>query len=351
MRRIAIYHITPALILSFTMLLLVSGVIRLFKIEEARLRGILFFVALLKPLVVLIRGTFPLPYSIYAPVAINLQLPDPMDFIPAHLWHIETHPGKIDIYATDINMCVSLILILAVAGIFLFWRWRSYYLFCKDLSRQSSFAKDEDDKLSDIFARLQEKIPARVRLLITREKYESPFSIGVKNPLMVCPFYILAHLTSEEKEAVLAHEFLHIQKKDTLWQWIPVILKDLLLFSPFAYLSFMKVCLEREKKVDRAVAKLLSDSKPLASALLKTAKLMSERKKSLPMHQSFFTQKFLAPGKSLTERIKPLIDFKAISDERMSRGKRILMGFIVFLLLYPQVFIHIRVFFYKIQIF
>lgn len=349
--RATIYHLLPALILSLTILLFVLGVIKLLKINDASLRGILFLVALLKPIFVLIRGTFPLPYSIDAPLAINLQLPDPMNLIPAYLWHIEFHPGKLDIYLTDTNMRVSLILLVVAAAFFLCWRWRSYYLFCRGLNRQSLSTKDEKGQLAETLDRLRAKVPASVRLHVSRAKYESPFSIGVRAPLVVFPAYILDKLNAEEREAVLLHELVHIQQKDTLKQWIPVILKDFLLFSPFAHFSFAKICLEREKKVDALAAKSLNESQALASALLKTAKLMTGQKEPIPMSQSLLAQKFLKPGKTLTDRVKPLIDFKPQTDMSLSWGKRVLIGIIVFLLLYPQLFVHIRALFYKIQIF
>lgn len=42
LRRVAFYHIIPASILSFTTLLLVLGIIKLFKIKRPAVRGALF---------------------------------------------------------------------------------------------------------------------------------------------------------------------------------------------------------------------------------------------------------------------------------------------------------------------
>jgi len=351
LRRITIYHLVPALILSSTTLLLVLGIIKLFKIKRPSVRGTLFFIALLKPLFILIRGTYPVSYKIYAPIAFNLQLPDPMNFFPAHLWHTDTPLYNLEIQLINTNMRVSLIIILAVVGLFLFWRWRSYYLFCRRLSKQSSFKKDEEQALSNILTQLQEKINNRARLIITEKEYESPFSFGLRDPVLVFPSYILAHLTSQEKKAVLAHELMHIHQKDTLRQWIPVILKDLLTFSPFAHFSFKKICLEREKRVDQATAYCLNDHLSLSSALLKIAKLMTKKKTPLPMTQSFFvTQKFLKLKKALTERIKPLINFPKEKSPYLSWSKRVLIAITIVFLLYPQMFIHIRALFYMLQI-
>jgi len=297
-------------------------------------------VALLKPLFTLIQGTSPAPYGVYAPISPGIQLPDPMNFIPAHLWYNEAQ-------VVDTNMSISLSLILMATSLFLFYRWRSYYLFCQSLSTQSSLQKEEEEFRS-ILTKLRKKIGVQARLFITRTEYESPFSLGVRDPLMVFPSYILAQLTPEEKEAVFTHELVHIRQRDTFWQWVPVILKDLLLFSPFIHYVFRKISLEREKRVDQVAVNYLDNSLSLFSALLKTARLMRGQKSSLPMTQSFFTQRFLRPGQALTERTKALID----SPERrkLSWGKRILIGIAIFLLLYPQFFLHIRLFSYTIQI-
>ena len=113
--------------------------------------------------------------------------------------------------------------------------------------------------------------------------------------------------------------------------------------------------MEREKKVDQAAANHLNDATSLASTLLKTAKLMTEPKKTLPMTQSFLAQTFLKPGAGLTERVKALIDFGKKRNHRLSWAKRIfkriLIGIGIALLLYVQVFVSIRVLSYMIQIF
>ncbi len=343
-KRIAIYHIIPALILSSTTLLLVLGIIKLCRIKKPSLRGTLYFIALLKPLFVLIQGTYLAPNIIHTPIAPSLVLPDPINFIPAHLWHN-------DAQLIDINMSISLILILSLAGLFLSWRWRSYYLFCQKVSKESSVKQKEKQGLPAILARLQEKISISARLLITKTEYDSPFSVGVRNPVMVFPSYILAHLTAKEKEAVLAHELIHICQRDTIRQWLPVILKDILAFSPFVHFSFARISMEREKRVDEAAVNYLNDSMSLSSALLKTAKLMRKEKSSLPTTQSFLTQKFLKPKKALTERIKVLIALSGRRNIPLSWIKRILIGIGIALLLYPQIFLHIRAFSYMLQIF
>lgn len=120
-RRVAIYHLVPALILSCVMLFLMLGVIKLFRVERPSVRGTLFFIALLKPLFVLIQGTFPAAHKIRAPIAPSLRLPDPINFVPAHLWHLESQLHDVDIEAIQTNMRVSLILILIAAGLFLLY--------------------------------------------------------------------------------------------------------------------------------------------------------------------------------------------------------------------------------------
>jgi len=343
-KRIAIYHIVPALILSSTTLLLVLGIIKLCRIKRPSLRGTLYFIALLKPLFVLIQGTYALPHEIDTPISPALQLPDPMNFIPAHLWHT-------DLQLINTNMRIILILALTVVSIFLFWHWRSYYLFCRELSKQPSFKQSGKQAFWNILTKLRKRIGVRARLLITRTEYDSPFSVGMRNPIMVFPSYILAHLTLKEKEAVLSHELMHIRQRDTIRQWIPVILRDLLLFSPFVHFTFVKIGMEREKRIDEAAVNYLNDFTSLSSALLKTKKLMTEKKNSVPMTQSFLTQKFLKPKRALTERIEALMALPEKRDDHLPWTKRILIGMGIALLLYPQIFLHIRAFPYVIQIF
>ncbi len=298
-QRILVYHIVPAVILSSTTLLLVLGIIRLCRIERPSLRGILLFIPLLKPLIVLIQGTFPAYPKMAYPISVGLRFPDPMHFIPAHLWQSDTQ-------LLDTNMRVGLIIIFVVVGLFLWWHWRSYYSFCRGLAKQSLVGQKKRGELFSILTQLRDKISTSAKLLITRTAFEGPFCIGVRDPIIVIPSYILAHLSPGEKKAVLAHELMHIYQKDTLRQWVPVILKDLLVFSPFAHLSFARIYVEREKRIDRAVANYFNDSTLLASALLKVAKLMTQKKIPLPMAQSFLTQKFLKSGGGLAERLRLL---------------------------------------------
>lgn len=343
--RVVIYHVFPAVILSGTTLLFVSAIIRIGRIKRPFLRGTLFFIALVKPLFVLIQGTYLAPNIVHAAVAPSLQLPDPINLVPAHLWHN-------DAQLLDTNMSISLILILALVSLFLFLRWRSYYSFSQELSQGTSLGQKEEQELQAVLPELEEKIGTEARLLVTETEYDSPFSVGVTDPVMVFPSYILKQLTTNERQAVLVHELVHVQRRDTLKQWMTVILKDLLSFSPFTHFTFAEIDIEREKRVDWKAATYTNDSLSLSSALLKTAKLIVGRKKAPPMTQSFLAQKFLPRRKALTQRIETLIDFsQSKKPDTLSWRQRILIGIAIVLLLYPQVFLHIRALSYMIQIF
>lgn len=343
-QRILLYHILPTVVLSCTMLLIVSALVKLGRIQNPSTRGILFSVALLKPLFVLVQGTFPSARKLYAPVSPSLVFPDPVNFVPTHLWRAAPSP-------IETKMGISLAVVLAVVGFLLFWRWRSYYLFCQRVSNLPSSNRKEKQSLENALERLEGKLHTRGTVQITETKYESPFSVGIKNPVMVFPAHILAHLDPQEEEAVVAHELTHIREKDTLRQWMPVILKDLLVFSPFAHSAFAKIAAEREKRTDQAAARHLDDSSFLSSALLKTAKLMVKKREPLPMTQSFLTQRFSRSGRVLSQRLRALSLLSKTKQKPSSWPKRVFLAFGIAVLIYPQIFLHFRALSYSIQIF
>jgi beta-lactamase regulating signal transducer with metallopeptidase domain len=201
-----------------------------------------------------------------------------------------------------------------------------------------------------MFAEAMHSIRVKARLLVTEVHYESPFSIGIRHPLVVFPKHIIEGLSDDEKRAVIEHELFHVRHKDTFFQWVPVIIKDLLLFSPFSHLVFARLHQEQEKRIDRDVARFEGSGLSLAEALVMNARLMSGAVERLPMAKSLLGSRLFQKASMLKERVRALVEYSRGHTSGESQLRWIAAIVVAVVLLYVQVFIHLQFPSYVIQV-
>ncbi|HEY2838173.1 MAG TPA: M56 family metallopeptidase [Pirellulales bacterium] len=92
-------------------------------------------------------------------------------------------------------------------------------------------------------------------LLVIRESI-SPFLSGVLRPRIVLPETLLTRLDDVELRAVLTHELVHCQRRDTWIGWAQVVANSLFWFHPFVWWANRQLRHERECVCDEAVLRL-----------------------------------------------------------------------------------------------
>ncbi len=98
----------------------------------------------------------------------------------------------------------------------------------------------------------------------------SPFSCGLFRPVVILPLALLARLSEEEVEAIVAHELGHIRRRDHLVNAVQVACETALFFNPFVWWISARIREEREHCADDDAARA-SDPLLYARALYRAA--------------------------------------------------------------------------------
>lgn len=88
-------------------------------------------------------------------------------------------------------------------------------------------------ELAAVFERLVERMALGVRAtLMLSERVEVPSVIGWLRPIVLMPPAVLAGLTPQQVELILAHEIAHIRRHDYLVNLLQVVLETLIFYHP-----------------------------------------------------------------------------------------------------------------------
>jgi beta-lactamase regulating signal transducer with metallopeptidase domain len=102
---------------------------------------------------------------------------------------------------------------------------------------------------------------------------ESPVTIGYLKPIILLPIASANHLSTQQVEAILLHELIHIRRYDYILNLVISTIHTLLYFNPFVQLFSWVAEEERENCCDLAVLQFGYDKISYASALLNLEKL------------------------------------------------------------------------------
>jgi TonB family protein len=122
------------------------------------------------------------------------------------------------------------------------------------------------DALQPLAQALGESINATAAITLSDE-VPTPATIGVRRPLILLPRRILAMPASVQR-AVIAHELVHVRRRDWLQTLFEELWCALLWFHPAARLLASRLSLSREMVVDEATLRLTRDRRAYAEALL-----------------------------------------------------------------------------------
>jgi TonB family protein len=106
-----------------------------------------------------------------------------------------------------------------------------------------------------------------IALIAITDDVQTPATVGVRRPLILVPRRLLT-LPPDVQRAVLAHELLHVQRRDWLHTIGEEIWCAVLWFHPAARFIASRLSLARETVVDEATILLTRDRRAYAEALL-----------------------------------------------------------------------------------
>ena len=111
-------------------------------------------------------------------------------------------------------------------------------------------------------------IRRRARLRVVWRGSE-PGVYGVWRPVLVLPEEMPRQLGPAEVEAVLAHELVHVARRDNLWSNLQMLVCCIFWFYPVVWLLDRRLIAERERSCDERVIGALGNSQAYASGLIK----------------------------------------------------------------------------------
>ncbi len=159
-------------------------------------------------------------------------------------------------------------------------------------------------KLARICERIFEGKKPRFR--ISDAEKPMAFTNGIVKPSICLTTGLIAQLTEEELEAVIAHEYAHIRRRDNLLGFLASMIRDFLFPLPIAHFLFGLFAREKELAADELAVELTNKPYELASAMLTISRLNLD-----PMPGAAL----IAPAVATTEtRIKKLLESDGMKE-------------------------------------
>ncbi len=236
---------------SFTSLLLVLLLLYIFRVKDSSIRILFLFIPLIKPFLITIESAdLNKDYFKYYPMVSGIRFPSPNTFINRF-----DSINKSPINFSNLNYLIIL-LIFTCLIIILIIRWIIIYLFYKNLAYEEKVNRNDLPEIFNIIDNYIKKIQIKPPdVSLTYKNFLSPFVIGIKKYTLVLSPTLIENLSFNEKETLIIHELSHVKRRDNLISWFALILRDLLFFNPFAYLSYFLIKLEQEKGSDKLILK------------------------------------------------------------------------------------------------
>jgi len=338
-------YILPIIYDSFVTLVLVLLFLYIFRIKDSGIRILFFFLPLIKPFLVIAEKFEPHPnYLNNQLINSGIRLPDPTNIFKM----FQDSDIARSMFVSDINY-ILIIAAIAVIGIALILRWVNIYLFYKKLAFEDKVTPKDVPEIYGLMDNFAKRIGIKTpEVSLTHQRYVSPFIVGIKNVTMVIYPTLFEILDHPEKETIIHHELSHVKRKDNLIGWIAMILRDILFFNPFAYISYFLIRAEQDRGSDRVMIKYSGRpkkeiAKSMLSAIMKLKSTDQGDAVADPAQALNFNPGGFFSQLRLKNRIRSIL--RTDQDRiRMRLFPRIMMFVLFFLILILQIFtiLHIK---------
>jgi bla regulator protein blaR1 len=156
------------------------------------------------------------------------------------------------------------------AGIVGCWLWR-WYQVKEELTNTADFPEGSERQT---MLRLQQKVGVRFPVRLAASSFSrTPGVFGIFDPILRLPARISEHLKPAQLEAILAHEIVHIRRRDNLSAVLQMLVTAVFWFHPLVWWLGVKLIAERERACDEEVLRLGSDRETYAEGILRVCEL------------------------------------------------------------------------------
>jgi TonB family protein len=115
-------------------------------------------------------------------------------------------------------------------------------------------------------------------------RVSGPATVGVRKPTLLLPPAFLDKLSADELDAVLAHEFAHMQRWDFAKNLLYGIVSLPVAYHPLLWLTRARLAETRELVCDDLAAEAVGGREGYARSLLRLARMLSDRKAPRILH-------------------------------------------------------------------
>jgi len=113
--------------------------------------------------------------------------------------------------------------------------------------------------------------------LATSNEIASPITLGIRRPILLLPADFEAHVSSEDLDAALAHEFAHMRRRDFTKNLLYEALSLPAAFHPLLWFTRNRIAETRELLCDSIAADVVAGRQRYARSLLRLASRFSEQ--------------------------------------------------------------------------
>jgi TonB family protein len=153
---------------------------------------------------------------------------------------------------------------------------------------------------------LEGAIGARAEVWLSRD-VSVPATFGLRRPIVLLPAAV-AEMEAERQRAIVAHELIHVRRRDWSFAVAEEVLAVVFWFHPGLHLLLGRIRLAREQYVDAAVIEAIGGRKAYLEALLDAAR---QRFRAEPVPAALFLGEH-----HLSERVELLLKEVAMSKVR-----------------------------------
>ena len=181
--------------------------------------------------------------------------------VPA-LVHVPTTRERVE---SALPICLGTLWLLGFSTVLFAWcnRWRIL-----SRSARQALVVTEGREL-EILRRFDTGCVRPLPLLVSEERME-PGVLGVFGPVLVWPAQLSAQLDNRHIEAIVAHELMHVRRRDNLTALLHMLTEAVFWFHPLVWWIERQMVNEREQACDEAVVAMGGSAETYAESLLKT---------------------------------------------------------------------------------
>lgn len=165
----------------------------------------------------------------------------------------------------------------------------------------------KDDKTTQILEECKSRMGILRKIPIVYEKYiDTPAVFGLIRPKILINRVIAKKLSAEEKRYIFLHELSHLKRKDTITNWIMMILLTINWFNPIIWVSFMKIWEDGEEACDAYVLSYLNETeqKNYGATIINLEKIMLRPQFTIGI------SRMVSNKSSIKRRIMRIVNYK-----------------------------------------